>query len=171
MWPMLSLIILKPSRSMNKTANDWFLRRLEYLMSRLRRSINNSRFGKPGQRIGDFCLRDVRLRTGHAQRSSRFVTNGEAAAEHPAESSVMMQHAMLALEVRSGAVLMRGDFFFDPGAVGIMNPVEPFFWLVADFRFPENPSIDFQRAEKCTSGLSGMFQSHKPSLEPRAASA
>src|SRR5437868_12825784 len=61
--------------------------------------------------------------------------NGDPSAQHPTKASIFMQHAVLALEVRSQAILMSGNLLFDSFSIRVMNPIEPFFRFVADFAF------------------------------------
>ena len=61
--------------------------------------------------------------------------NGDPAAQHPTKGAFFMQHAVLALEMRSRSLLMSRNFLFDALPVRIMDPVKPFFWFVPDFSF------------------------------------
>jgi len=56
--------------------------------------------------------------------------NGDPSAQHPAKASILMQHAMLTLEMRSQASLMGGNFLFDSFSIRVMDPVKPFFRFV-----------------------------------------
>src|SRR6266702_11243 len=87
------------------------------------------------QRIGHLSLSDVGLRAGHPQSFSRIVEYREPSVQHPAECAVLVEHSMLALEVRRRAIAMGGYLFFYSFSICVMNPVEPFFRSVADFVF------------------------------------
>src|SRR5229473_8160456 len=51
------------------------------------------------------------------------------------KASILMQHAVLTLEMRSRASLMGCNLLFDSFAIRVMNPVEPLLGCVADFVF------------------------------------
>ena len=61
--------------------------------------------------------------------------NGDASAQHPTKAFIFMQHAMLALEMRSQSLLMGGNLLFDSFSIRVMDPLKPFFRPVSDFTF------------------------------------
>src|SRR5258708_18295100 len=61
--------------------------------------------------------------------------NGDPPTQHPTKASILMQHAVFTLEVRSQSFLMGGNFLFDSFSVRVMDPVKPFFRSVPDFAF------------------------------------
>src|SRR5260370_41676340 len=61
--------------------------------------------------------------------------DGDPAAQHPTKATFFMQHAVLALEMRSQSLLMGGNLFFDSFSVRVMDPVKPFSRSVPDFSF------------------------------------
>src|SRR6266576_423269 len=61
--------------------------------------------------------------------------NGDPSTQHPTKASILVQHAVFTLEVRSQAFLMGGNFLFDSFSVRVMDAVKPFFRSVPDFAF------------------------------------
>src|SRR2546427_12072807 len=61
--------------------------------------------------------------------------NGDPPAQHPTKASILMQHAVFTLEMRSQSLLMGGNHLFDSFSVRVMDPVKPFFRSVSDFTF------------------------------------
>src|SRR6266481_6082135 len=57
-------------------------------------------------------------------------------AQHPAESCVFVEHAVLTLELGRQSPLMGRNFFFHAISVRIMDAAKPFFRLVPNFIFP-----------------------------------
>src|SRR5438128_582630 len=51
------------------------------------------------------------------------------------KASILVHHAVLALEMRSQASLVRGNLLFDSFSIRIMNALEPLLRCVADFVF------------------------------------
>src|SRR6185437_9762429 len=88
-----------------------------------------------GERIGNLSFCNIRLRAGHSHRLSGAISNGKAAAEHPAECAVFVPDAMDAFKVRSVPVLVRGDFIEHALAVISMDAIKPLLWLVTHFVF------------------------------------
>src|SRR5438132_1652931 len=74
-------------------------------------------------------------KTVNSSPPRRAIVKGDRSAQHPTKASIFMQHAVLALEVRSQAFLMSGNLLFDSFSIRVMNPIEPFFRSVADFAF------------------------------------
>src|SRR5690348_10942500 len=81
--------------------------------------------------VGHLSLGDVRLRAGHSQSFSGIVGDGETPIQHPAKRTVLVEHPMLALEMRRRAVAVRGDLLLNPLPIGIVNSIEPLIWTVA----------------------------------------
>src|SRR5258708_34916530 len=61
--------------------------------------------------------------------------DGDPAAQHPTKAAFFMQHAVLALEMRSQSLLVGGNLLFDSFSVRVMCPVKPFSRPVPDFAF------------------------------------
>src|SRR5690348_15872183 len=93
----------------------------------------NQPIRQPGERIGDFSLRNIRLRAGHSHRLSGAISNGNAAAEHPAECAVFVPDAMDAFKVRSVPVLVRGTCVDHALSVVSTDAIMSLLWLVTHF--------------------------------------
>ena len=90
-WPRLSFTSLKRSRSRNSTAYRLSGRRLLRRSStRLKRSRNSTRLGRPVSAIGHLALRDVGQRPGHAITATVAVADRQPARQHPAIAAVLV---------------------------------------------------------------------------------
>jgi hypothetical protein len=80
---------------------------------------------KPGQRIGHLAAGDVGQRPGHPGRPAAFVPDDHAAGEHPAILSLLVPHAMLALEAARSPGAMLLDLGPDPLDIVLVHAGEP----------------------------------------------
>ena len=135
--PRLSLISLNPSRSTNRTAN-----RPPCWLCRLDRGLEAvdeiEAVWDMRERIGDLALGDVGLRTRHAERFARRIADRNPAAQRPDVAAGFVAHAVLADELRSLALAVRGNLVADTLPVVGVNVGEPFLGAATSFRSPSS---------------------------------
>src|SRR5712672_4073031 len=99
-------------------------------------SINKQKpIGQARKRVSHLSFSNIGLRSCHPRGFSRGVTNSESPAQHPTKGSILVQHTLLALEMRRQSFSMGSEFVFDTFSIRIMYAVKPFFQFVPDFAF------------------------------------
>ena len=76
--------------------------------------------------FGDFAIGDIRQRPRHSFGNPIFTPNRQAAAEHPAVSTIFVKHTVLIFIMGGQAFDMVGNIQLGLLDIFRVNPVEPF---------------------------------------------